>query len=259
MPSTTSQRTIEVLSTYFARYGLPEQLVSDNGPQFTSYEFETFTQQQGIKHIKSAPYHPSTNGLAERFVQTFKNAMKASEADGQSLITRLNVFLSKYRTTPHATTGLTPSELFLQRKVRTKLDLLKPHTSEVVARKQLEQKKHHDKHSKLRSFTDGQTVLVRDYLSNKKWVYGVISCVLGPTMYKVKLSNGSTVVRHVEQFRDCLPADTNLQQDDQFKFFTSETADETAQPVAHPHNSPPRRTYPRRDRRPVERLMHFRI
>ena len=86
MSSTTSQRTIEVLSTYFARYGLPEQLVSDNGPQFTSHEFETFIQQQGIKHINSAPYHPSTNGLAERFVQTFKNALRASESDGQSLI-----------------------------------------------------------------------------------------------------------------------------------------------------------------------------
>ena len=86
MPSTTSQRTTVVLSTYFARYGLPEQLVSDNGPQFTSHEFETFIQQQGIKHIKSAPYHPSTNGLAERFVQTFKNSMRTSESDGKSLI-----------------------------------------------------------------------------------------------------------------------------------------------------------------------------
>ncbi len=65
-------------------------------------------KQHGTKHIKSAPYHPSTNGLAERFVQTFKNAMRASEHDGFSLIGR---FLGKYRATPHATTGSTPSEL----------------------------------------------------------------------------------------------------------------------------------------------------
>ena len=259
MPSTTSQRTIEVLSTYFARYGLPEQLVSDNGPQFTSHEFETFIQQQGIKHIKSAPYHPSTNGLAERFVQTFKNAMRASESDGQSLILRMNTFLSKYRSTPHATTGLTPTELFLGRKVRTKLDLLKPKITEAVENKQLEQKKHHDRHSKLRSFSDGQTVSVRDYLSSKKWVSGVITSILGPTMYKVKLPNGSLVVRHVDQLRDSLHADTNPQHDDQFKFFTADSNDDSAEAPVPPNNSPPRRIYPRRNRRPVERLMNFHI
>ncbi len=89
MSSTTSEKTIEALSSFFARYGLPEQIVSDNGPQFTSVEFDNFMKQHGIKHIKSAPYHPSTNGLAERFVQTFKNAMRASEHDGFSLIGRL--------------------------------------------------------------------------------------------------------------------------------------------------------------------------
>ena len=108
-------------------------------------------KQHGIKHIKSAPYHPSTNGLAERFVQTFKNAMRASEHDGFSLIGRLNTFLGKYRATPHATTGSTPSELFLQRRVRTKLDLLKPDIEITVQNKQLQQKKNHEKHSKLRT------------------------------------------------------------------------------------------------------------
>ena len=151
----------------------------------------------------------------------------------------MNTFLSKYRSTPHATTGLTPTELFLGRKVQTKLDLLKPKIAEAVENKQLEQKKHHDRHSKLRSFSDGQTVSVRDYLSSKKWVSGVITSILGPTMYKVKLPNGSLVVRHVDQLRDRLQADTNPQQDDA--------------PVP-PNNSPPRMIYPRRNRRPVERL-----
>ena len=68
MSSTTSFKTIEALRSLFAKYGLPEQLVSDNGPQFTSEEFADFMKVNGIKHIRSAPYHPSTNGLAERFV-----------------------------------------------------------------------------------------------------------------------------------------------------------------------------------------------
>lgn len=51
MPSTTSQLTIDVLRSLFSRYGLPEQLVSDNGPQFTSEEFAQFMKNNGIKHI----------------------------------------------------------------------------------------------------------------------------------------------------------------------------------------------------------------
>ena len=52
----TSQRTIEVL-LLFSSCGLPEQVVSDNGPQFVSAEFETFMTNNGIKHIRCAPYH----------------------------------------------------------------------------------------------------------------------------------------------------------------------------------------------------------
>ena len=62
--STTVSKTIEVLRVMFAAYGLPDQIVSDNGPQFISSEFATFLKQNGVKHIRSAPYHPSTNGLA---------------------------------------------------------------------------------------------------------------------------------------------------------------------------------------------------
>ena len=84
MPSTTASRTIDELCKLFSSYGLPEQIVTDNGPQFMSEEFATFAKFNGIKHIKSAPYHFSTNEAIERLVQTFKKAMKASEHDGQT-------------------------------------------------------------------------------------------------------------------------------------------------------------------------------
>ena len=58
MTSTTAQKTIEIVRHIFASYGLPEQLVSDNGPQFVAKEFEEFMLNNGIKHIRSAPYHP---------------------------------------------------------------------------------------------------------------------------------------------------------------------------------------------------------
>ena len=85
MSSTTSEKTIESLRSMFACHGLPEQLVLDNGPQFTSTEFSEFMKSNRIKHILSAPYHPATNGLAERFVQTLKRTLKAGEREGKTL------------------------------------------------------------------------------------------------------------------------------------------------------------------------------
>ncbi len=87
MSSTTAAATVQQLRSLFAAYGLPEQLVSDNSPQFNAEEFESFLKGNRVKHIRCAPYHPSSNGLAERFVHTFTTAMKASELPGLSHLT----------------------------------------------------------------------------------------------------------------------------------------------------------------------------
>ena len=95
----------------FATHGLPCQVVSDNGPEFRSAEFADFIRRNGIKHILCSPYHPSLNGLVKRFVQTFKNAMKAGRNDEWPLQHRLDSFLLIYRCTPHATAGQAPCQL----------------------------------------------------------------------------------------------------------------------------------------------------
>ena len=69
MPQSTTARTIAVLRHLFATHGIPEQIVSDNGPQFTSNDFAEFTKTNGIKHTRSSPYHPATNGEAEKWHQ----------------------------------------------------------------------------------------------------------------------------------------------------------------------------------------------
>ena len=79
MSSTTTVKTIAVLRHLFSAYGLPEQIVTDNGPQFISEEFRTFLRRNGVKHIRSAPYHPASNGGVERFVQTLKQSLRATE------------------------------------------------------------------------------------------------------------------------------------------------------------------------------------
>ena len=113
MSSTSAERTITELKKLFVTHGLPTQVVTDNGAQFTSQEFEDFLKSNGIQHYKSAPYHPATNGEAERYVQTFKQAMRAAKGDPGTLSIKLMRFLFSYQTTPIATTGVSQPNYFL--------------------------------------------------------------------------------------------------------------------------------------------------
>ena len=145
MMTTTAEKTIAELRRVFSTHGLPEQLVSDDGAQFTSDIFQQFLKENGIKHVRSAPYHPSTNGEAERFVQTFKNAMKAAKNDIGSFETKLARFLLVYRSTPNTTIGESPAELLFHRQIRTRLSLITPNVSTAIANKQADQKSYHDR------------------------------------------------------------------------------------------------------------------
>ena len=71
MKSTKSAPTIEKLQQIFAMHGIPRTVVSDNGPQFVSAEFKQFINANGIRHVKVAPYHPASNGQAERAMRNF--------------------------------------------------------------------------------------------------------------------------------------------------------------------------------------------
>ena len=124
MHSTTSQATVERLRQTFATHGLPEIIVTDNGSNFTSADFKDFLRLNGIKHVRSAPFHPSSNGLAERAVQSFKAAML--RMTGGTVETKLSRFLMSYRVRPHATTGVSPVEMLMKRKLCTRLDAIRP-------------------------------------------------------------------------------------------------------------------------------------
>uniref|UniRef100_A0A914HCI3 Integrase catalytic domain-containing protein n=1 Tax=Globodera rostochiensis TaxID=31243 RepID=A0A914HCI3_GLORO len=100
---------------------------SDNGPQFTVAEFGKFCAERSIIHTRTAPYHPQSNGEAERFVQTFKKGMSLikKETNWENELAK-NQFLIKYRVTPHTGTGRAPAEMMFGRELRTKLDLVRP-------------------------------------------------------------------------------------------------------------------------------------
>ena len=156
MQSITATKTIEKLRIVFADHGLPQKVVTDNGPSFTSEEFRSFMSENGIVHVTTAPYHPSSNGLAERAVQTFKRGLKATQ--GGSIQERLSKFLLMYRIMPHTTTGLSPAQLLMGRRLRSRLDRLFPDLQEHVQSKQSKQATYHDNSKPLRNFSVGDQV-----------------------------------------------------------------------------------------------------
>ena len=200
VPNTTSETTISTLRSIFATHGLPEMLVSDNGSSFTSAEFQDFIKRNGIRHVTSAPYHPASNGLAERAVQTFKDALK--KATSGDLQTRLAHFLFQYRIMPHSTTGISPAELMIGRRPRSHLDLMHPMLESRVMANQSRQKANHDQHARTRQFAEGDTVYVRNFASGPKWLPGVVTATRGPLSYHVTLQDNRVIRRHVDHIRE---------------------------------------------------------
>ena len=196
-PSATSSAVIEELRTLFAQFGIPETIVTDNGSCFVSAEIEAFFESNGIKHITSAPYHPASNGLAERAVQIVKRGLK--KITQGSMRSRLAKTLFTYCLTPQTTTGISPGELLLGRCPRSRLDLLKPHTAERVERSQIKQKEQHDSKSRERKLNIGNNVFVKNYHHGDKWLPGVIQKKTGPVSFVVRLTDGRLRCCHQDQ------------------------------------------------------------
>ena len=143
MSTTTTKHTIQELRLIFASFVLLDNIITANEPQFVSEEFEDFTSQNGIRYSKVAPYHPRSNGLAERFVQTFKMAMKMSRKGG-NINQKLTNFLFSYRKTPQWTVKEAPAMLLMKRIPRSTLNLLVPNLNMIIERQE-KQKKYFDK------------------------------------------------------------------------------------------------------------------
>ncbi|XP_055522720.1 uncharacterized protein K02A2.6-like [Wyeomyia smithii] len=119
-----------MLDDIFSRFGNPKILVSDNGSQFVSARFKQFCDEAGITHLTIAPYHPQSNGQAERFVDTLKRGLKKLR-EGANPATFLSVYWSTLNRS--ARDHKSPAELFLGRPLTTTLDLPKPRKSSTPA------------------------------------------------------------------------------------------------------------------------------
>lgn len=200
---TSAKEVIIALKEIISVVGLPMELVSDNGPPFSSQEFIKFCQANGIQPSKSPPYHPQSNGLAERGVQTVKKALEKAvprtvqRLSESEMREKLAHFLFAYRNTPSTATGTCPSENVLKMKPRVKFDLIKPtfngQSSSNLIRKE---KVIPVRNTKL--YNNGETVFVKNKndRSSVKWEKGKIVRIMSFNTYLV-LMNG--IIKHVHK------------------------------------------------------------
>ena len=110
LSGTTATEVINHTKSIFARHGIPEIVISDNGPQYTSAAYAQFAKEYGFSHVTSSPLYPQGNGEAERAVKTVKNLLKKQGDPYLALLA--------HRATP-LQCGYSPSELLMARKLRT--------------------------------------------------------------------------------------------------------------------------------------------
>ena len=286
--SITSTVTIQHMRTIFSTFGLPEILVTDNGPSFVSREFEEFLCWNGIKHKTTDPYHPASNGLAERAVQIFKKGIRKMQTG--TLQDKIARFLFSYRNTPQSTTDTAPAQLLMGRKLRSPLDLLKPDLQGRVEREQEHQKQSHDQHSQVRAFQLEELVFMRNFgqdSSAQPWLPGHIVSSSGPLSYTVQLPDGRTFRRHIDhirkrknsyseldheqvtssEFTEVIEpeeaevvspvASSDITSNTAVEQTTDEHGTQSAETLATPDNDAPEsvRRYPSRTRRPPDRFV----
>ena len=280
LSSLNSSTLIRKCKQVFADHGIPEEVISDNGPQFASREFTRFAKEYGFRHHTSSPHFPQANGEAERAVQTVKKMMQQNDPD----IAMLN-----YRTTPHSATGISPSIVLMGRQLRTKIPVLPQNLKPVkvdsrkirdrdVAAKQLYKKDFDRRHGAqpLPELQPGTPVLVKTD-SEKKW--NTRGTVIGPAdesgrSYLINTPQGE-VRRNRKHIQKCIqfqaesdytdvfvpdeldPTPGTSRQPDPWPAFPPLTPSATSSPSSSPPLTPVPRQSGRFTRRPVRFVEEF--
>ncbi|XP_031347132.1 uncharacterized protein K02A2.6-like isoform X2 [Photinus pyralis] len=198
MHGTNSSKTIQALKHIFATFGIPEEIVSDNGPPFNGEEYKKFALSIGTKVSLTPPVHPCSNGKAEKYVDTIKRGLLKQLKDNEkqkitmTLQEQIDEYLFSFRNTPNSVTGVCPANLVLKRQPRTKLSLLKPtflrgkrREDKIDGKVKIYQD---SKRGIMRRFYEGQKVLTFDTRVNR-WIPGKIAKVVSPVTYLVMVNN----------------------------------------------------------------------
>jgi transposase InsO family protein len=211
----TSRNVIAYLKSHISKYGIPDEIISDNARQFTSQEFRQFARDYGFQHITSSPYHYQSHGQVERTVRTVKNLLKKAEDPYLAIL--------NYRNTPIDGIGLSPAQMLMGRRLRTKLPVMKKllnteKSSEIKEKLQLKQdncKKQYDKHAgkQLKPLKPGQFVMFRH---KDSWQNGTIQQSHDmPRSYVVKSPEGKYYRRNRRHINPTKVPPVSVTPDDQ--------------------------------------------
>ena len=198
--STSSMAVIKKLKAHFARFGIPDQVVSDNGRQYSSSEFAAFAKEWEFEHVTSSPGHPNSNGKAEAAVKQAKSLLrKAKDSNNDAYLALL-----AYRNTPSQGINSSPAQRLLNRRIKSRLPtaehLLLPRTAEQLeaeAKKlqcnQEKQKHNYDKTAKdLPELQRGDTVRIKPLVKGQReWKKAVVTKCLGRRSYEVRTDRGT--------------------------------------------------------------------
>lgn len=240
MTSTTTEATTKVLQDVCARMGAMNTLVTDNGPQFTSAAFDQFTKRNAIDHVRTAPYHPQSNGLAERFVDSLKRALAKSPNDTRN---GLREFLTSYRATPNvnAPENKSPAELLMGRRLRTPMaSVLPPEPRSLTKNEKMEDQFNRRHGARRRRFNKGEEVYLQ-VGPQANWTAGRIKATAGRVMYEVTTGDGKTRRLHANQLRprESIPWDVLTDYSPAAAAPSPEGQTPAARPAPYTRTSPP--------------------
>lgn len=213
-----SDSVITHLKSMFARFGIPAILISDGGPQFSSFNFNSFAEKWGFSHIKSSPRYPQSNGMVERAKQTIKKMLYKALEDKKDLY----LVLLLYRNTP-IDNNVSPSQVLMSRKLRDILpsteNNLKPkpinftkYNKNIQFKQQKQQTYYNKKCTKLNPLKINQQVRFQNNLGSK-WSFGKIVDKMRDRSYKIEKTDGSSITRN-RRFIEIVPNDTNNSSDE---------------------------------------------
>lgn len=205
-----SKEIIVCLKRHMARHGIPEQLTTDCGTQFTSSQFRRFSDTYGFEHVTSSPHYPKSNGKAESAVKAAKMCMKKAEHNHQDPF----LALLELRNIPTEIVNSSPAQRLFSRRTRTQVPtskkLLKPavvSTKTELEKRKMKQAYYYNKSAvELTQLIPGQIVKFQPP-GSKKWVSAKVDRQVDVRSYNIRTEDGRQYRRNRRHLRDTAEAD----------------------------------------------------
>jgi len=250
----TTTHMIAGLTELFSRTAVPDVLWSDQGPQFTSKQFQSFAQQWGFRHQTSTPHYPQSNGKAEAAVKSMKKIIRAAW-EGRSLNEeKLCRALLQYRNTPSRKDGLSPAQKLYGHPIQ---DTIPAHrksfelewqqskmeaSAKSTAHMESSRRYYNAAAHSLPEIVVGTNVAVQNP-QTKLWdTYGMVTAIGPQRQYHVKTSRGTVLIRNRRFIRRRVPESVPYLREP-----------EETRAVEEAQGPPPRQSH--RLRKPVQRLV----